>query len=249
MVIRQETYSPGLEHDIRHPRWGWLALAACAGSILILLLAGEFLRRGHIVWWDDAILRALRTPGDANRPIGPHWLAVAMPNITALGSGAILVMLVTLATGALMIERLWITATSLAMGTLSDSLVISAAKSWFARPRPAIVPHLADVSSQSFPSAHSANSAMVYLMLAALLVQIVQRRMLRHYIMVAAAIVIVLIGTSRAYLGVHYPSDIIIGWCFGILWAAFWWFLAGWARIALSPNGWTSLDGRTRQRR
>jgi membrane-associated phospholipid phosphatase len=103
----------------------------------------------------------------------------------------------------------------------------------FARTRPDIVDHIVTVGGASFPSGHSANSAIVYLTLASLLTQVVRGHDTRRFVLVAAALLVTAIGSSRVYLGVHWPSDVLAGWSFGTLWALGWWLAGARARAAL----------------
>jgi undecaprenyl-diphosphatase len=103
---------------------------------------------------------------------------------------------------------------------LNDSL-----KTLFGRPRPAVVPHLHEVMSLSFPSGHAMTSAAVYLTLGALLMHISARRITKIYCMGVAMLATLLIGSTRVYLGVHYPTDVLAGWLMGMSWALFCWLV------------------------
>jgi undecaprenyl-diphosphatase len=81
----------------------------------------------------------------------------------------------------------------------------------------------ANVFTASFPSGHAALSAITYLTMAALLARMTASRRLRYYLMAVAATLTCLIGVSRIYLGVHYPTDILAGWCIGSAWALLCW--------------------------
>lgn len=83
------------------------------------------------------------------------------------------------------------------------------------RVRPALEPHLAVVKSASFPSGHSASSMIFYLTLALVLTR---GRRWRPVAAAAAIAMSLLIGLSRVMLGVHWPSDVVGGWCYGLLW-------------------------------
>jgi undecaprenyl-diphosphatase len=96
------------------------------------------------------------------------------------------------------------------------------------RERPQIVPHLMQVTSKSFPSGHSMMSSTVYLTLGVLLGQTMARRREKAYLIGAAMLLTVLVGLSRVYLGVHYPTDVLAGWSAGVAWALLFWFLAWW---------------------
>jgi undecaprenyl-diphosphatase len=74
----------------------------------------------------------------------------------------------------------------------------------------------------SFPSGHAANSALVYLTIAALLTSIERDARARAYIVVTAIALTLCIGLSRLYLGVHWPSDVAAGWALGAGWAVLW---------------------------
>lgn len=88
-------------------------------------------------------------------------------------------------------------------------------KYWIARPRPELEPHLVAVKTSSFPSGHATSSMIFYLTLALALTA--GTRWHRPAI-IGAVLLSLLIGTSRVILGVHWPSDVIGGWAFGMLW-------------------------------
>jgi len=86
------------------------------------------------------------------------------------------------------------------------------------RPRPTIVPHLADVSGFSFPSGHALIATATYATIAAIVCTMLRARGGRLAICLLCAAVIALVGISRVYLGVHYPSDVAAGMLLGFLW-------------------------------
>nr|WP_247713067.1 phosphatase PAP2 family protein [Qipengyuania intermedia] len=92
-------------------------------------------------------------------------------------------------------------------------------KSLFSRARPDVVPRLAEVSSGSFPSGHAMNSAIIYLTIAVLIARSYEDPRTRSFIVGLAALATLTIGFSRAYLGVHWPTDVAAGWLVGLAWA------------------------------
>ena len=220
---------------VRHPPWLLWAGGAVALAVLILVIVGATIDRGHQFAFDRALLLALRQPDALAVPIGPHWLQPTMLDVTALGSGAVLTIVILVTLGALLVARRRLTAALVFAATVSGSLSVDLAKALVARARPDVVPHLVEVSSLSFPSGHSANSAIVYLTLATLLAQVIERAALRRYVAVVAALLVAAIGISRVYLGVHWPSDVLAGWSFGVLWALAWWSVG--ARLRLARAG------------
>jgi undecaprenyl-diphosphatase len=157
-----------------------------------------------------------------------------MVNITALGSGTILTCVVVATAGLLLVQRLWLTAALVLAATLGGSIIAGQAKYWVGRPRPELVDHLVQVTGLSFPSGHATNSAIIYLTLAGLVAQVTPRRVVRRYVLLLAVVLVGAIGVSRVYLGVHWPSDVLAGWCAGTGWAALWWWIAAVMRARLS---------------
>ena len=92
-------------------------------------------------------------------------------------------------------------------------------KGMFARPRPEVVPHLVEVTSMSFPSGHSLNSAIIYLTLAVMIARSFEDRASRVFTLTVAVMLVLAIGCTRVILGVHFPSDVLGGWTLGAAWA------------------------------
>lgn len=93
-------------------------------------------------------------------------------------------------------------------------------------PRPDIVPHLAHATGFSFPSGHSTSAASIYLTLAAMIASQTRAPAVRAYVFTVAVILALIVGASRVFLGVHYPTDVIGGLSFGAAWAAIVWIAA-----------------------
>ncbi|MBX9860326.1 MAG: phosphatase PAP2 family protein [Sphingomonas sp.] len=222
---------------VRQPPWGHYAAAALTAATLLMVGLGALVARGQPYAFDRAIMLAMRESEDIRIPEGPIWLKQAMLDITALGGETVLVVVVLATAGFLALGRRWLTLGLVLGGTISGSLLVGVFKDLVGRARPALIDHLVDVWSASFPSGHAANSATVYLTIALILMQIVERRAVRLYLVVVAALLVGAIGVSRVYLGVHFPSDVIAGWSFGTLWALGWWWIGAWARVRRARAG------------
>jgi undecaprenyl-diphosphatase len=203
-----------------------VSLLLCAlGAWAFVEVADEVLE-GETHAWDRWILQALRTPGDAADPLGPEWLEEAMRDITALGGLAVVAGLTLLVTGFLLLDGRRSMALTVLLAVSSGVAASLVLKASFGRPRPDLVPHQAYVATSSFPSGHSMVSAVAYLTLGGLLARTFARRRLKVYVLGAAVLLAALIGTSRVYLGVHWPSDVLAGWAAGAFWASLCWFIA-----------------------
>jgi undecaprenyl-diphosphatase len=188
---------------------------------------------GETRGFDEAILLALREPGDLAVPIGPHWLTHAVGDITSLGSVTVLALMTILATAHLLLDRRFAIAAFVFSSVLTGWLASTLLKIIVARPRPDIVPHLAEVTDLSFPSGHAMVSAVTYLTLGALLARTQRYRSTHSFVMGAGVFLAIIVGMSRVYLGVHYPTDVLAGWCAGALWALGCWLVS---RKFISPT-------------
>jgi undecaprenyl-diphosphatase len=196
-----------------------LTFLGLAIGLLAMFWLGSEVLEGDTFALDKLILRGLRTVGDPGLPIGPVWLKATAIDITALGGVTVLTLITGLVVGYLVAHRKAYVALFVAAAIASGALVSSGLKAFFVRARPEVVPHLVDVSSASFPSGHAMNSAMVYLTLAALVARSQELVTVRLYLLGIAILLTMLVGTTRVYLGVHWPSDVIAGWCIGAIWA------------------------------
>lgn len=175
---------------------------------------------------DRSILLLLRDPNDLNNPLGPTWLEEMMRDVTALGSNWILFFLVLIATVYLILVRQSKLAVLLVTAIVTGFVVAFSLKHGIDRPRPDLVSHGTMVYTASFPSAHAMMSTLVYFTLAALMSQAQGRKSVKTLLYLSAGFLAVWVGTSRVYLGVHWPSDVIAGWCAGGFWALLFYYLA-----------------------
>lgn len=200
-------------------------LAVIGGAWIFIEVAGEVVE-GDTQKFDERLVLALRDPADSHNPIGPPWMSEVGRDFTALGGYAVLILVTTSVLIFLWLDRRYYAMAFVTVATFGGFLLTFALKNIFDRPRPELVPHLSHVSSASFPSGHSMMSAAVFLTLGALLARFVQERMLKAYFLVVATLLTFMVGLSRIYLGVHYPTDVLAGWSAGLAWALACWMVA-----------------------
>jgi undecaprenyl-diphosphatase len=192
------------------------------GTWVFIELAGE-VRAGKTSEIDRAVLRAFRSPNDLSDPIGSRSVEEGVRDITALGSPTVLSGVVAAVAGFLLFSRKLHASFLVAVAYGGGLLLTYWLKLFFNRPRPEYVTALHYVDSHSFPSGHSMLAAVVYLTLGALLARLAPTRPLKIYVLGCAILLAFLVGMSRVYLGVHYPSDVLAGWTVGLLWAIICW--------------------------
>src|SRR6202011_3199532 len=156
------------------------------------------------------------------------WIEPALLDLTALGGATVLGLVVVVVVGFLLLQGRRPTALAVAITSISGELINAAMKHAFNRPRPDVVPHLREVFTTSFPSGHAMESAIVYLTLGAMLMRIARRRATKLYVLAVAMLLTIVVGVSRVWLGVHYPTDVIGGWMIGFVWASICWLAAQW---------------------
>ncbi len=203
-------------------------ILAVAGALWAFVALAEEMTEGDLHAFDETLLMALRTPGDPTNPIGGSQVEVAMRDLTALGGVTVLALISLAVIAYLVLRRERGAALLVAVAVAGGQALSSVAKLGFSRPRPDLVPHGVDVMTASFPSGHSMMSAVTYLTLAVMLARTESRLAIRVFFMVLAAVLVVLVGLSRVYLGVHWPSDVLAGWTLGAAWALGVWLVARW---------------------
>ena len=207
-----------------------LAGAIVAGGLWGFVELSEVARDTSAHAFDTRILLMFRTPGDPDNPIGPLWVEEAMRDITALGSASVLILITAGVVLYLLLTGRRSAALLVFVSVAGGQVLSSLLKLGIDRPRPELVSHLAEVYTMSFPSGHAMLSAVTYLTLGALLARIEKRRATKIYVLSVAVLITVLVGASRVYLGVHWPSDVLAGWCAGFAWAMLCWLVANFLR-------------------
>ena len=201
------------------------ALAIVLALLVFSKTAGEMME-GDLREFDDGVLRMMRSADDPSVPIGPAWLVQVAIDVTALGGTGVLALILLIVVGYLALEGRYDAIALIVVATAGGGVLSELLKWWFARKRPEIVPHLVNVGSASFPSGHSLLAVVTYLTLGAVLARFVPRRRSRTYCIVVSLLLALLIGLSRVYLGVHYPTDVLAGWSAGLAWALPCWLVA-----------------------
>ena len=209
------------------PKEAWISLGI---SLTILFgLVATFAQISDVVtdhkttWFDEPILHAVHT-------IASPTLDVLVTILTEFG-GLIGVLTLTLGAVALFAVRLkWKRAAYLVATVAGASLLNLALKATFQRTRPDLWDHIVTELSYSFPSGH----AMASMALAAGLVLSLWNTRYRLPTIIGSAVYVIVIAFTRLYLGVHFPTDILAGWCASIAWAVL-------VKIVFDHPTWRSL--------
>lgn len=202
-----------------------LALAGFNLGLLGFIILAAVVKHDYAAHIDRLILLSLRHPQDISDPLGPRWFEETARDMTALGSHLILGLISLSATLYLVLAGKARTALFLLVAIGGGMMISALMKMGFERPRPDLVPHGMQVYTASFPSGHAMLSAITYLTLGALLARVERRRRIKAFIMTGAVLLTVLVGFSRIYLGVHWPTDVLAGWTLGAAWACLCWAL------------------------
>ncbi|MFN3514205.1 MAG: phosphatase PAP2 family protein [Phenylobacterium sp.] len=206
-------------------------LLAGAGSLWAFLTLADEVTEGETDAADRWLLLALRNPADPADPLGPRWFEEAMRDVTALGGFTLLTFTVVVATLLLIFHdrrrEALVFAATVILAQVSSELT----KALFDRDRPALVAHGGYVYSQSFPSGHSTMAAVTFFTLATVVASVEARKRTKALIYGLAVVFVVLVGVSRVYLGVHWPTDVAGGWALGAAWAMAAWLVLGFIRV------------------
>ena len=214
----------------------FVSLLTIAALLFAFGLIAQEVREGEPLAFDRVVLLAFRDPARPSVPIGPPWLQEAARDVTSLGSTVVLGLILIAVVGYMFLARnraaAWLMLGAVVGGVVLNNLL----KFAFARPRPDLVAPAIRVFTASFPSGHATLSAITYLTLGTLLARTQFSLRMRIYFMAVALTVTVLVGLTRIYLGVHYPTDIFAGWCIGGAWATACWALMTWLQRRGRPN-------------
>ncbi|MGB3222904.1 MAG: phosphatase PAP2 family protein [Desulforhopalus sp.] len=239
-LSRNTNPMPGIPADER-PHGAWMRILRWIGSrelsvlvVLFLLFSAllgfvelaEEVMEGGTGSFDRTVLLAMRDASDPSSPIGPGWVEEMGRDITAPGSIVVLTMTTLAIIGFLLLDGKRRAALMLLIASVGALGISTMLKQAFDRPRPDLVPHASTLYTASFPSGHSMLAASTYLTICVLLTQVQRRRTIKAYILICAILVTLLVGISRVYLGVHWPTDVLAGWTAGTGWALLCWLSA-----------------------
>jgi undecaprenyl-diphosphatase len=203
-----------------------VVLLLVAGSIgAFIEIAGE-VNEEETRRFDEAVLLAMREPGNTADPLGPPRVEEMARDLTALGGFTILTGVTLVAVGVTPFAGRRRLALLGVTAIIAGTGLMSLLKQGFDRPRPALVEHGTLVHNASFPSGHSMMAAMIYLTLGILLARTQPKKRVRAFIVIISMILTLLVGISRIYLGVHWPTDVAAGWMLGGAWALLFWLVA-----------------------
>lgn len=221
-----------------HRALAWLRGRAAYGYLIALMVASSllwgFIELAEAVVgsetrvFDTRIILMLRNPADPSDPLGPAWVEELARDFTALGGVGVLTLLTVAVAGFLWLRKQRHSSWFLVLSVSTGLVLSQVLKSVFDRPRPELVPHGSFVYTASFPSGHSMMAAIVYLTLAALVTRSLDRWALKAYVMFLAISATLMVGVSRVYLGVHWPTDVLAGWILGAAWALLCAIVARW---------------------
>ncbi|WP_372785474.1 phosphatase PAP2 family protein [Phenylobacterium sp.] len=203
-----------------------ILVIGAAGAVWAFFNIASEVGEGDTLALDRHILLALRNPADPSDPIGSRSFEEAMRDVTALGGVTVMTLVTVVGVLAFLMHRRRWHAGIMAATVLLAFVSSEGLKHLYGRPRPDLVPHGSYVYSSSFPSGHSTLSAATFLTLAMLIASLEPNRGTKIMAYVLAIGLVIGIGFSRVYLGVHWPSDVLAGWCLGAAWA-----LAAWTAL------------------
>lgn len=197
-----------------------LALTVAATtSLAFFIKVAEEVVEGDAHAIDRWLILQLRDAQDSTNPLGPIWFEDFVRDITALGSPAVLGLFVLISVFFLFLAGQKRLSAFVLAATVGGTFIVTILKRGFDRPRPDLSPEGIYVYTASFPSGHAMVSAVVYLTLGALIARVVPGTKLKLYVIAVAFFLSGLVGCSRVYLGVHWPSDVLAGWAAGAAWA------------------------------
>lgn len=192
-------------HLIRH----WVKLAIAIFFISIFLYLSLSFEDNYLDKYVMEMVEDFRTP----------FLNGPAVDITALGSVTLLTLFTFFILILFALKKRWMDFAQLFIAQAGSGIISRTSKEFYMRPRPTMVEKLVEVSNYSYPSGHSLATATFYVTIGLLLCEYYKSHRSRVVIFMLGFLMMGLVGLSRIYLGVHYPSDVIGGFALGSAWA------------------------------
>ncbi|MGN6386970.1 MAG: phosphatase PAP2 family protein [Verrucomicrobiota bacterium] len=202
-----------------------LAIASAICLTLALLWFGSAVSAGRFQSFDDAVLKQIR---QLNYPFGLRGtsaLAQLFVVFSYMGTSEWLFAVSAIAAATFLWRARYWEAAFLIAALPVSGVMMRSLKLFYARARPEVIEHFQVAYGFSYPSGHALLSMAVYLILAMQIRRELTRPMLRGALLLFAFLIIFAVGVSRVYLGVHFPTDVLAGWAFGLLFAIVYWNL------------------------
>lgn len=225
--------TPSHAKERRSDHSDWRALARREREIVVLVilaavcvllfrLIAEIVEQGRADAFDLGLLKALHPDGLRHDTLGSIWANIGAHDLSAMGSISVLAFIVVLGFGLFLGVNRRREAVMLFLAFGGGLVMTVGLQALFHRSRPPLTPEEAAGLNASFPSGHALLSATVYLTLGTLIGRFAERRFVRFYALGTAAVLTVIIGVSRIFLGIHWCTDVLAGWCVGLAWALTW---------------------------
>ena len=200
----------------------YVPLAIVAIALLGFGMLADEVVEGDTLAFDRAVLLWFRVPGNIAVPIGPLWVQEAVRDVTSLGSFVVLTIVTIVTVVQLLLSGKRGIAVYIGLAVASGTVISTVLKMLFDRPRPDI-PGAPHVFTSSFPSGHATVSGVVFLTIAAVLTAATRSKRLKIFYLGVGLFLTLIVGISRIYEGVHYPTDVLAGWMIGSAWAILCW--------------------------
>jgi undecaprenyl-diphosphatase len=207
----------------RHEFTVLFVLALIFGGIWLTVELADEVTEGETQDIDETLLMALREGADTNNPIGPPWLESLMRDFTSLGGAGILAFIVLAITIFYLIQGQYKEMLFLLTAVMGAYLISYLMKDFFGRARPQFVASGTYFSFTSFPSGHALLATTTYLTLGSIVAELMSRNRLKAFVLLLAIFLALVVGFTRVYLGVHWPTDVLAGWVIGSVWAMICW--------------------------
>lgn len=236
--------SPAMDHpppprlSFAQRQTGLVVLVLAVGLFLLAFREiGEAVGAGDARAFDHAVYESVRPRESPEHSLAVAWANIAANDFSAMGSVSVLAFIVVMVCGLFLCLRRRGEAVLLLIASGGGLALTNLLKDLFHQDRPPLTPEQLAGLNGSFPSGHAMLSATVYLTLGALIGHFAERRLIRLYILGVAILLTAMIGLSRIYLGLHWTTDVLGGWCVGAAWALGWRAAAlGWRRLRRRPS-------------